>query len=194
MKLDLVHDIQKVYRKVINSMARPGLIENIGEQSGKVDIDTGFYNQTLVIMFMLLDAEVSFKIYSNQEEKITKFISQLTYAKSKSADEADFIFVLRDAGPKKLEEAFRKGKPGNLIDPHRSATIIVEVDKLSKDKDLVLKGPGIKDANYVKVDIEGDWIEERKKKNIEYPLGVDAIFIDRNSNIVAFPRTTQILR
>lgn len=65
-------------------------------------------------------------------------------------------------------------------------------NNISNDKELILKGPGIKDKNYIKVDISGNWVEKRELKNIEYPLGVDTIIIDKNSNLICLPRTTQI--
>ncbi|MTI65834.1 MAG: phosphonate C-P lyase system protein PhnH [Firmicutes bacterium] len=194
MKLDMVHDIQRTYRKVLNSMSRPGEIENIKNESQKVDIDTEFFNSTLVLMFMLLDAEVSFKIISNKEDEMTKFINQLTYAKSKELHEADFIFLLNDAKKEDIESTFKKAKVGDLINPNKSATIIVESEKITNEKDLTLKGPGIKEVNYVEVKLKGNWIEERNEKNIEYPLGIDVIFTDINSNIMCLPRTTQIFK
>ncbi|WZL74712.1 phosphonate C-P lyase system protein PhnH [Clostridiaceae bacterium 35-E11] len=193
MKLDFVHDIQKAYRSVVASMSRPGHITNIIEEANKVDLDIGFYNATLVLMLMLLDAEVSFKIFSRNEEKITKFVSQLTYAKLESVENANFIFVMNDAEDDDLEKAFKKAYEGDLIDPHKSATIIVETRSITNDKKVTLTGPGIKDENYIKVDVVGNWIEKRKFKNMEYPLGVDVIMVDESANLICIPRTTKIL-
>jgi alpha-D-ribose 1-methylphosphonate 5-triphosphate synthase subunit PhnH len=190
--LDLVHDIQNSYRKVLDCMSRPGLIRNIAEQSEKVNINICFLKSVLILMYMLLDAEVSFKIISHEEEDINKLVNQLTYAKCKSLEEADFIFVMEDADESMVEEAFRGAKLGDLIDPHKSATIVVEAEEISNNKDLVLTGPGIETENYMQVKVKGDWAREREKKNIEYPLGVDTILVDRNSNIICLPRTTQI--
>ena len=56
----------------------------------------------------------------------------------------------------------------------------------------MLTGPGIKKENYMQVKIKGDWLGEREKKNIEYPLGIDMILLDEESNVMCLPRTTQI--
>lgn len=192
MKLDLVHDIQNSYRKVLNCMSRPGVIENIKEESEKTDIDIRFYKQTLVLMFMLLDAQVSYKIISKREKEISLLVNQLTYAKEQSADEADFIFVLEDADNEMMEEAMRAAKIGNLIDPHKSASIIFETQKIDNNRQYVLKGPGIKNESYLSIDVKVNWLIERQNKITEYPLGIDIIFVDRFSNIVCMPRTTQI--
>jgi alpha-D-ribose 1-methylphosphonate 5-triphosphate synthase subunit PhnH len=190
--LDLVHDIQTSYRKVLNCMSRPGSIENIAYQIEKVDINIDFSKSTLIMMYMLLDAEVSFKIVSPKEEKIGKLVNQLTYGKYKRLEEADFIFIMKDADQDMVEQAFKAAKIGDLIDPHKSATIVVEAEEINSNKELVLTGPGIKTENYIQVKVKGNWLGEREKKNIEYPLGIDMILLDEESNIMCLPRTTQI--
>ncbi len=192
MRLDYVHDIQKSFRKVLDSMSRPGLINNISKESEKVDLEINFFNSTLVLMFMLLDSDISFKIISEKEEDITSFINKLTYAKSKNTEKADFIFVLRDAKPIDLVNGIKNAKSGDLINPHKAATIIVEVEEISNNKTLSLTGPGIERVNYAHIEAENSWILARSEKNEEYPLGIDMIFIDKESNILCLPRTTAL--
>jgi alpha-D-ribose 1-methylphosphonate 5-triphosphate synthase subunit PhnH len=173
-------------------MSRPGALENILEESEKVDINIDFLRPTLVIMLMLLDAEVSFKVISGKEKEVTSFISQLTYAEAKPLEEADFIFVLSDAGESGVETAFRDSKIGNLINPHKSATIVIEAPELSNNSEFMLRGPGIEEASFAGFGLGEKWIAEREKKNIEYPLGIDAIFVDRQANVLCVPRTTEM--
>ena len=143
MKLDLVHDTQQAYRKLLRCMSRPGVIESIEVQSEKIDFDISFYKGTLVNMFVLLDGEVTFNIVSKNKEEVTKFVNQLTYARATTLEEADFIFILKDAVENSLGDAIKRSKPGTLIDPHTFATIIVEGEKLSYEKNYTLKGPAI---------------------------------------------------
>lgn len=192
MKLDLVHDIQNSYRKVLNCMARPGKIENISIESEKADIEISFYKQTLVLMLMLLDAQVSFKIVSEKEHEITEFVKQLTYTKEQKPEEADYIFIFQDADEKIAAAAINKAKSGTLIDPHKSATIIIEAEQLTNDKGYVLKGPGIEAEAYLSINTKCSWYKERKNKISEYPLGIDFVFVDKASNIACLPRTTQV--
>lgn len=194
MKFDLVHDIQKVYRKTLNCMSRPGTIENISVESSNIDINIPFYTSTMALMYMLLDTEVNFKIISSKEEEVSGFVNQITYSKIAENNTADFIFILSDAAPENIERAFKEAKIGDLVDPHKSATIVFEVDSLSNYEDIILRGPGIKDTSYVKIEGPSSWLKEREKKNIEYPLGIDIIFTDKNSNIMCLPRTTQAIK
>ena len=96
MKLDSVHDIQGVYRKVLNSMARPGTVMSLKDESSKVEKFIECYNSTFLIMMMLLDGEVSFNVISKNDIDVSRTMSQMTYAKIKPVEEADYIFVLDD--------------------------------------------------------------------------------------------------
>lgn len=194
MKLDLVHDLQAVYRQILNSMSRPGLISNIAAEAAKVDMETGCFKSTFILALLLLDTEVTFKVYDAAEPGFTQLISRLTYAQAAATAEADFIFVLQNAGGEALTEALTQAYAGDLLNPHKAATLIIETDYAGNDRELVLTGPGIAGENYVKIAGTDGWIEERAAKNKEYPLGVDIIFADRTDNLLGLPRTTQIQR
>lgn len=192
MELDLVHDIQRAYRKTLDSMSRPGLINNLRPQADKIDLEIGCFDSTLVLVQMLFDTEVKFKVCSQREAEMAKLINQLTYAKATEVEKADYILVLNDAQPEDLERAFRMAYPGDLRDPHKAATIIIEADSVGNDRDLTLTGPGIEKKSYIKVTTTDSWVDLRADKNSEYPLGIDLIFIDPNDNILCLPRTIQI--
>ncbi|TEB14867.1 Alpha-D-ribose 1-methylphosphonate 5-triphosphate synthase subunit PhnH [Pelotomaculum sp. FP] len=194
MPLNLVHDLQRAYRKTVDAMSRPGLISSIKAQADKVDLEIGCFKSTIVLALMLFDNEVTFKVISEREAEITKLLNQLTYGKATEAQIADFIFVLHDAGPLDFEKALIAAHPGNLMDPHKSATIIVEANALSNERDLALTGPGIDRESHVKVQVKGNWVDLRAEKNSEYPLGIDLIFTDPDHNLLCIPRTTQIAK
>ena len=194
MQLDLVHDIQAVYRKTVDSMARPGLITNIHEQAAKLSLSTGAFNSSLILALMLFDTETKFKVYSLQETEITKWINQLTYAKAVEPEEADYILVTSQVDAQEFAEALERAYPGDLLNPHRSATVIVEADSLSNERDLTLSGPGIAAERPVQVKRSGAWVDIRAQKNSEYPMGIDLIFVDPADNILCLPRTTIITR
>ena len=194
MKLDMVHDIQRAYRQTLDSMSRPGLISNFRNQADKIDMANSCFDSTLVLVLMLFDTEVKFKVCSEREAELDKLINQLTYAKATEVESADYILVLNDAKPEDLEQAFRMAYPGDLLDPHKAATIIIEADSVSNDRDLILTGPGIEKERYIDVKTTDRWVDLRAEKNSEYPLGIDIIFTDRDDNILCLPRTTQIVK
>ena len=194
LDLDLVHDLQAVYRKTLDSMSRPGLINNITNQADKVNMEMSCYNSTFVLMLMLFDTEVKFKVFSEREAEMAKLINELTYAKTTEVESAEYILVLNDAKPEGLEKAFRMAYPGDLLNPHKAATMILEADSMSNDRALILTGPGIEKECSINVKTTDRWVELRAQKNLEYPLGIDLIFTDRDDNILCIPRTTQITK
>lgn len=191
MQLDAVHDIQHVYRKMVDSMSRPGTIASIKEQAQLARIRTKADGAVLLLAMTLLDTEVTFHVESPSGTAISERINELTYAKAVPAAEADYIFVLKDAGELALERMIEAAKPGYHLNPHQSATIIAEADALGSGTELLLKGPGIEHSRLIALELKGNWVGAREEKNAEFPLGVDLIITDSES-LLCLPRTTQI--
>ncbi|WP_394138834.1 phosphonate C-P lyase system protein PhnH [Cytobacillus oceanisediminis] len=194
MKLDIVHDLQSVYRKLIDATSRPGLISNLGKQAEILDEEneTGCSSSILLLALTLLDAEVTFKVYGRNAEAAEKEINQLTYAKTAEAALADYLFILLDAEEGSLEKAIEKANPGTFLNPHKSAVIIAEAGAIIAGDSLILRGPGIQMDTKISVDLSGDWVKRREEKNKDYPTGVDLVFVDRSHQLLSLPRTTQI--
>ncbi|MGL4798251.1 MAG: phosphonate C-P lyase system protein PhnH [Cellulosilyticaceae bacterium] len=193
MELERVHAIQQAYRKVLETLARPGHIETVQIEGEALQLEAPTFKGTLVMMLMLLDAEVSFHVVS-QEEQVSHFITNMTYAKATSVDEADYVFVLQDATETMLMGAMAAAKKGDLIDPQKSATFIMEVSEVSGKEELILEGPGIKNQSFMKLGQQTGWLALRTQKNSEYPLGIDMIFVDSVGHVGSLPRTTQVRR
>lgn len=191
MKLDIVHDIQISYRKLIDSLSRPGLIADLAEEAEKLDAGTGCLPATRILAQMLLDTEVSFKVVSPQEAEVTHFFGQLTYAKEADITHADYIFVLGDAAPGDLLRALQTAKIGELQNPHCSATLIIEAASLAEGSGWRLTGPGIRTEAHISMRLEEGWDIVRAERNAEFPLGLDLIFVDRRHRLLALPRTAQ---
>ncbi|MDF2036230.1 phosphonate C-P lyase system protein PhnH [Cytobacillus oceanisediminis] len=194
MKLDVVHDLQAVYRKLVDSSSRPGLISDLGKEAALLDGEktAGCSSSILLLALTLLDPEVTFKVYGGNAEALEKEINQLTFAKAVQADQADYLILLQDAGAGSLEHAIEMANPGTFINPHKSAVIIAETEVITEGDKLLLSGPGIQTSTGINVELAGNWIEKRNEKNKEYPTGVDLVFVDRNHQLLSLPRTTQI--
>ncbi|KAF9120071.1 hypothetical protein BGX30_003388 [Mortierella sp. GBA39] len=142
---------KRAYRKVVDSMSRPGLISDLTAEAAKADAQWGGLPVTWVLALMLLDTEVTFCICSQREAELTRLLNQLTFAARTEPEKADYIFVLHDANEGDLLKALQGAKVGTLADPHASATVIVESGELSGDFELSLKGPGIEDESFVRI-------------------------------------------
>ncbi|KAB2953460.1 phosphonate C-P lyase system protein PhnH [Heliorestis acidaminivorans] len=186
------HAVQKAYRKLIDSLSKPGTINILDEFRDSKDIKIPCNDSTYLFMQMLLDTEVTFHILGQNSETISKYVSQITYAKSAPLHEADFIFLLQNREAGQLVNAIEQCKSGELINPHQSATLIVEVEKISKEEKYQLKGPGIETVQFMNIYEKDNWIEARAQKNINYPIGIDIYFLDPEARLLALPRTTII--
>ncbi|MDQ1000550.1 alpha-D-ribose 1-methylphosphonate 5-triphosphate synthase subunit PhnH [Neobacillus niacini] len=196
MTLDIVHDLQSVYRKLVDSTSRPGLISDLRKEAALVEEEdkNSCSASVLLVAQTLFDQEVSFKVFSPQADSVSKTINQLTYAKPTEAKKADFLLILQDAEKGCFEEAINHAKVGTLKNPHKSAFLIVEAKSVTSGEALLLKGPGIHTTELIHMDVNETWVESRQEKNKEYPLGIDLIFIDQHHQLIALPRTTQITR
>lgn len=192
MSFDLVHDTQKAYRKVVNSMSRPGTINSLENECEVLDLGLNINKGVLLLMMMILDREVTYSIECENKDAYIKEITQLTYAKCVNTENADFLFILKDALESKSYKELEKTKIGTLIDPQKSTTVIYEVEDFDNSNIFELKGPGINEKEEVSIKLTEELLKIREKKNYEYPLGIDFIFIDSKYRIICIPRTTVI--
>ncbi len=189
---ELSHIIQKTYRLTLDGWSHPGKIISLAEQVNAINFISDFHPFALLIGLMLLDAEASFYISSSDNPSFSKLINQITYARQVQINEADFIFILNDASQDQIQEAFRKAKSGTFLNPHQSATMMMEVASLKIKGGMTLSGPGIDKTCSFGVDGAEVWIPLRKEKNQEFPLGIDMMIFDHSNQLVCLPRTTQI--
>ena len=99
---------------------------------------------------------------------------------------------MKDTEKQLIKDVFNEAKRGTLTNPQQSATILIETDYLSNGNQLTLEGPGIELTENVEIAGSEFWMTERARAVEEYPLGIDIILIDQNSNIMCLPRTTNI--
>lgn len=192
MRYDMVHDTQSAYRKLIRALSYPGTIVSLSREANKLDLKLPCYKGMQVLSLMLLDADTHFACVSNNEDLQEK-IRQLTYCFKQEMEKAPFILVTRDQNDS-LGSVIEAACEGTLEDPQKGATIIVECKEIKGDPQFVLQGPGIPSKAYIAIDMDENWLDARNEKNQEFPLGVDMIFVDKQGNVVALPRTTRVER
>ncbi|APC50016.1 phosphonate C-P lyase system protein PhnH [Virgibacillus halodenitrificans] len=193
MPIDQVHDMQKVYRKIVDSMSRPGKLANLETNAERIEYDVACYHATLLIAMTLLDGEVSFHVISQNNQSVEEKIAAYTLAKHASMEEADYIIVLQDATDASIIEGIAACKKGDLIDPQYSSTWIMEsATPLSNQSQLQLAGPGIETKTNLHTNFTADVWQARTEAVLEYPLGIDVIVTDERHQVACVPRTTQI--
>lgn len=192
MVIDVVHDTQEVFRTILHCMSRPGTIKNIEEIGEQLGQREDCRDSIFLSAMTLLDAEVSFHIVGVNTVPLEAYLSAHTLSKVAELQAADYLFIMNNASALDISEAFRRARKGTLTNPQQSATIIIETEKLSNEPGLTLQGPGIATTKNVQIAASEAWMVERANANQEYPLGVDMIIIDYQSNMMCLPRTTMI--
>lgn len=190
--IDLIHDVGEAYRQLVNANSYPGNVYNVAPYVEKSIDMPDMLATTQLMCLMLLDAEVSFAVVGESSKDVVAFMTKFTYAKQTTVNKADFIFILKTASIQQKQEAVKQAQIGTLIDPHESATIICEVDSVTKGDGYCFSGPGIKDETRVNVSIFDQWNTILSEKNIEFPLGIELYLVDENDDIMALTRTTQV--
>lgn len=191
MAIDYVHDTQQVFRKLLNSMSRPGTIIDLDVQScveGNLPCSQAMWLSILT----LLDSEVTFHLIPSDNAEMMERVTAYTLAKPASAEEADFIIVLHASEEAEVIKAMGQCKIGSLPDPQISATWLIETEYLSEGTETLLIGPGIESEAMLNTGISSVILEARNERVKEYPLGVDLIFTDIRGKAAAIPRTTAI--
>jgi alpha-D-ribose 1-methylphosphonate 5-triphosphate synthase subunit PhnH len=192
---DACFNCQRIFRMVLDSMSRPGKINNINNSSGITDEYQ--YDSILKILITLLDNEVTFSMSTQMGEKFKKDAASFTGSNISEIQSADFYI----ARGKDMNNEILQLKKGTLQFPDDSCTVIMAVNSIVKAVDecslsasgLKLQGPGIKDYSFASVEgLNLHNINMIKQRNVEYPLGIDAILVDDYGNVLCLPRTVKI--
>ncbi len=185
----IMHSTQQAYRKLLEALSFPGKVNSVDTCPNDF---SPLISQTGLICLTLLDSEVAFHV-AEENNLITETLHAYTGSHATNARNADFIILPLSSSDEEIVKKINQAKIGDLVRPHKSATIILEVESLKYGYKYSLKGPGIKDTNQLNCTIRPEIMENRKNINAEYPLGIDLILVDQQGYVVGLPRTTQIM-
>ena len=187
---------QRTFRLLLDAASHPGRVFNLEAIENFLSTYNSYRinNALLSIILTLLDNEVGFCVCGKDKDYLESIIFEITRCKLRNIEEADFI-IFSDG--KSHGEIF-KVKNGTLLYPETGATVIFIGYALSNEDDgkgtkIILKGPGIENEEYLFVEgINKEVFNHLKEINSQYPLGIDAILIDKQNRISYIPRTTKI--
>jgi len=186
--IDSVHDTQRIFRALVKASSYPGTIQELGDIAKKMNLEIPLSRGALLLSLTLLDREVNFH---TPQKELAQSLSRLTYSPSVEARNAEFIVIPQGC---RSAELISSACRGTLINPHKGATIILEVDSLEERGHWILRGPGIKTENRVNIKGSDEWLKPRNESTREFPLGVDLYLVDHRAALMVLPRTTVIRR
>ena len=182
---------QIIFRKVLDAMARPGKIVELPD----LEINAPTKNKfPCLVLLTFLDSHVKFKVLDIDNkvdsEEIAGYISSSTGSQEASVENSDFILIYGGSAGGLI----RRMKKGSPKYPDESTTLIYDVESIGEDGVLMtLSGPGIcSDHRLAVKGIEEAEITELISVNRDFPMGIDAIFSDKNGKVVCIPRSTTV--
>jgi alpha-D-ribose 1-methylphosphonate 5-triphosphate synthase subunit PhnH len=188
---DPVHDSQRHFRILLDTMARPGKIGTLNGVS--LDPPEGIHTASVLVAFALLNVDVGFSA-AGRANAVSEYLTVNTASQTVAPEEADFLFLAGTGGRRAAEPA----RVGSLRYPDTGATLVVDVASIRERPEpdharLSLSGPGVDGETTVYVSgLDPDLVEAIAEKNEEFPLGVDTILADPDDRVVCLPRTTVV--
>lgn len=186
MTVEIFRD-QKHFREMIKSLSYPGRINKfiaIEKYRGNL------MDSTIELALTLLDGEVTLCIVGDLDKSFEE-ISIRTNTKKETVENGDFI-IIPLSEKEKISNVLKIAKKGDLLNPQKSATCIIEVEDINSGDEMIWTGPGIKDHIDVRISDGMEWINARNDAVSNFPLGIDIFIIDKNENLIGLPRSTKV--
>jgi alpha-D-ribose 1-methylphosphonate 5-triphosphate synthase subunit PhnH len=180
---DPQRDAQRVFRQLLQAMARPGQIVQIDRLP---EAPKPLGSAAAALALTLFDLDTPIWLDPALRKPAADYLAFHTGA-SMTEDIGAAAFVLLANGrelPDLTEVAL-----GDPEYPERAATVIVQVDRLRSDAGHRLRGPGV--LGHVDIAVDGlapeFWTEVRKNRK-RFPLGFDSVLV-AGDRVLAVPRT-----
>ena len=185
-EFDFVLDTQRVFRVVLDCLANPGRVGALVPSAQKLGMAQCCL---LALGATLLDNEVTF--CAAGDGALAGQLAALTLSRQAPAEKADFLFLPAGSWGR-MEALLQAAKPGDMVDPHKSATLVLEVPALMGEERYTLTGPGIDGSLELLLSAPvAQAIRARDRRELSFPLGLDLFFLDPAGRLLCLPRTTQ---
>ncbi|MFT8708342.1 MAG: phosphonate C-P lyase system protein PhnH [Sporolactobacillus sp.] len=199
IKFDNVQDTRRLYRKLLDCMARPGKVQDVSEQLQMIPTDLPCSQGIFAIAQTLLDQQVGFYLSSDEahQREAVRYLEWTTGSRFKGIAEADYLFFERQSPAQQIRSALSEARIGSFLEPEKSTTLIFIIRGVSSSEKyplhLTLSGPGICQSRELFIDgLAAEWLRQRAARNREYPQGYDWILLSEDGEMTAIPRTTAI--
>lgn len=187
-QFDFTFDTQKVFRQLLDAMANPMTIHDIGREASKFSEENG---ALLALGCTLLDNETGF--YVEKDTRLRDNLADLTLAKPLSACEADYLFLSGELNYESIRVLFSGAKKGTLADPHLSAFFLIFCSSFKGETKARVKGPGIdREKKLMLPEYIYRICRLHEEYAPEYPCGTDLVFVTAKGELMAFPRLCRI--
>ena len=132
-------------------------------------------------------------MYVEKNPRLSSELHNLTLCREADLDQADYVFLSSEMNYGSMEQILKNVKHGTYADPQESATIFLLCSETEGEEEMTLRGPGVDGERKMRVyPYIRKVIRLRNDLEIEYPLGVDLVFVDGGGNMIGIPRLVKI--
>ncbi|WP_216894065.1 phosphonate C-P lyase system protein PhnH [Nocardia alni] len=170
---------QKVFRGLLDAMARPGEI-------GRIPV-SGSTPAALLPVLALADLMTPVHVISG-DSRWAAMVSTATGAPIAELSVARLVAALDRPHPDEL----RALSPASAAEPQAAAQIFVAVSELTDDGPLRLSGPGVPGSRALGVIGLPDEFWSVRDELIEFPAGIDVVLLTADGRLAGIPRSTVI--
>lgn len=184
---DPVHQSQQVFAAVMQAMARPGRIHDIGKD---LEVPGPLHPATGAILLTLADFDTPVWLDDDLADGAVRQWLQL-HTGAQIADHHENAAFVVAAGFGSMPDlaTLALGTPEY---PDRSATAIVQVDNLEAGAGWTLTGPGIERAHRLACSpVPAGFAAAWAVNHDRFPLGIDVILCAQQA-VACLPRTVEI--
>ncbi len=185
---DAVFNSQEVFRALMDAMASPGRVIEIGNLAAA---PSPISSVAASVAATLFDHDATVWC----DKSITSSAAAIGWLKfhtglelTSNPSDAQFALI-GDLETMPSLESFAKGTSEY---PDRSTTIILQIDGFNGQEELTLSGPGIKDTQgFAPSQLPKMFVDQWAANRGAFPRGIDLIFVGKGA-LAALPRTTRI--
>jgi alpha-D-ribose 1-methylphosphonate 5-triphosphate synthase subunit PhnH len=177
-------DSQRVFRAVLQAMARPGQIQAL-DRLPEAPVPLG--PATAALALTLFDLDTPIWLSDDLRGAAARYLAFHTGAPQVGAiGDARFIVIGRGAALPDLAAI----DLGDAEYPERAATLLIQVERLAAASGRRLRGPGI--AGHIDIAVEGlaaDFWDAFALNRKRFPLGFDTLLVAGDA-LLGLPRST----
>lgn len=179
---------QAMYRDLLNAMARPGRIVSCDID---LKVPAPLWPTTAAAALTLLDFDTPLWLdpaAASVQSLVDYFRFHCGCPIVEASGNAVFA-VISDPTQMPPLDVFAQGSEEY---PDRSATLLIQVERLDDSRGVVLRGPGIENKQTLQgKGLPGGFWQQVQENHARFPRGVDFVFCAED-RIAALPRSTQV--
>lgn len=170
-----------IFRVLLQAMSHPGKVCRLPDVAGT-------RQSAVEVLGAMVDNEVGVAVIGDPE--LEGVIGRRTGCRIVAAADADYLVIRPAAGGGHLAGCRR----GSLEYPDRGATVVYLVNELEYGRGgIILSGPGVDGTALLRIhDLPIEEVHRLMAANSEFPLGVDAVFVDEGGHVACIPRSSRI--